>query len=211
MSLVPEMISLAWRLYCAKVANKLLVPENEKMMQLQLAQIFQTLTPLFECSATESYKVLLEVPVKVKGKTKIIDIVLDHMVGNSVTKTAIELKCFRLFSRTGDGKRGAQNIGMYDYWEDIENIEAYSSLSEFEGAYQFTLTDDDYYVEKPHAGPQVATFSTYKNRQKVTGTLAHKIANRKGEIFLYGSYLMDGWKKDGDFYFIRQQVNRRVF
>jgi hypothetical protein len=209
MSHVPEMISLAWRLYSAKVANTLLVPDNEKMMQLQLAQIFQTLTPLFECSATESYKVLLEVPVKVKGNTKIVDIVLDHIVENKVTKTAIELKCFRLLSRSGGGKRGAQNIGMYDYWEDIENIEAYSSLPEFEGAYQLTLTDDSYYVEKPHVGSQVATFSTYKNRPKVTGTLVHKIANKKGEISLYGNYLMEGWKKDGDFYFISQQANCR--
>src|SRR5262249_13121596 len=45
---VEELITLGWTLYTGKVAGKLLSPENEKMMQLHLAQIFQTLAPLFE-------------------------------------------------------------------------------------------------------------------------------------------------------------------
>ena len=45
--------ALGWRLYSAKVANGLLLPDNEKMMQLQLAQIFQTLAPLYEASTDE--------------------------------------------------------------------------------------------------------------------------------------------------------------
>jgi hypothetical protein len=210
MSQVIEMVALGWRLYSAKIASGLLLPDNEKMMQLQLAQIFQTLAPLYESSADESYKVLLEVPVQTAANKRIIDLVLEHRIGGAVTRTAVELKCFRLYAREGGGKRGAQNLGMYDYWEDIENIESYCVLPEYEQAYQLTLTDDPYYVEKQHAGPQVAVYSTCQTRSKVTGTLIHAVANRKGSIALHGIYSMDGWRKDGTFYFISQQAVKRL-
>lgn len=201
------MVALGWRLYSAKVASGLLLPDNEKMMQLQLAQIFQTLTPLFEGSTDESYKVLLEVPVQTTARRRIIDLVLEHRVGSAVTRTAIELKCFRLYVRGGGGKRGAQNLGMYDYWEDIANIESYCALPMYECAYQLTLTDDPYYVDKEHSGSQVATYSTCQSRSGVTGVLAHAVANREGSIALHGVYSMAGWRKSGSFYFISQQVS----
>lgn len=90
------MITLGWRLYTGKVAGRLLMPENEKMMQLHLAQIFQTLAPLFEREPAESVKVLLEVPATIRGTTRrIIDIVVEHRLAESVERVAIELKCFR--------------------------------------------------------------------------------------------------------------------
>ncbi|MES2355948.1 MAG: hypothetical protein V4568_16415, partial [Pseudomonadota bacterium] len=201
-----EMTALAWRLYTAKVASGLLHPENEKMMQLQLAQVLQTLAPLFESKSAESYKVLLEVPVSVNDRLKIIDLVIEHRIGEETQSTAIELKCFRLYGRAGNGKRGAQNLGMYDYWADIENIENYILMFGFVGAYQLTLTDDPYYVLTQHAGPQVAAFSTAKTRSNVTGVLSHPIANRKGTIYLRGVYDMSLWQSNGSFHFISQRV-----
>jgi hypothetical protein len=206
MSHVPELVSLGWRLYAAKVANGLLRPDNEKMMQLHIAQIFQTLAPLYEFSSTESYKVLLEVPVLLGERTKIIDVVLEHSSNGKITKTAIELKCFRLLGRSGNGRRGAQNLGMYDYWEDIASLEGCRALSDYNDAYQLTLTDDSYYVETKHCGSQVATYSTCRSRADVTGQLVHSVANRAGVIALAGTYEMSGWQKDGSFYFINQKV-----
>jgi hypothetical protein len=204
---VEEMITLGWRLYTGKVAGKLLSPENEKMMQLHLAQIFQTLAPLFERQPAESIKVLLEVPATIRGSTRrSIDIVVEHRLAESVERVAIELKCFRYLVRDGGGKRGAQNLGMYDYWEDIENIEGYRALPSYTAAYQFTLTDDPYYPEAAHSGSQVAVYSTARRRVGVTGTLKHEIANRRGEITLRGSYDMSGWSKEGDFFFIAQRA-----
>ena len=76
------MIDLGWQLYTEKVANGLLEPENEKMMHLQLALIYQTLSSLFESQRAESFKVLLEVPVTIRESTKrIIDIVVVHTLG----------------------------------------------------------------------------------------------------------------------------------
>lgn len=95
---------------------------------------------------------------------------------------------------------------MYDYWEDIENIEGYRALPFYTAAYQFTLTDDPYYPESPHSGSQVAVYSTAKRRVGVTGTLKHEIANRRGEITLRGSYDMSGWRKECDFFFIAQRA-----
>jgi hypothetical protein len=205
--MVEEMITLGWRLYTGKVAGKLLAPENEKMMQLHLAQIFQTLAPLFERELSESIKVLLEVPVTIRGDTRrIIDIVIEHRLPETVERVAIELKCFRYLVRDGKGKRGAQNLGMFDYWQDIENIEGYCALASYTAGYQFTLTDDPYYPEALHSGPQVAVYSTSKRRAGVTGTLRHEIANRSGEITLRGSYDMSGWRKEGTFFFIAQRA-----
>jgi hypothetical protein len=203
----PAMILQGWESYKNKVANGLLSPENEKMMQLQLAQIYQTLAPVHEYETSESIKVLLEVPVIIRGAVRrIIDVVIAHTLNNNMSHYPIELKCFRLLTRAGSGKRGAQNLGMYDYWEDIENIEGYAGLPRHPKAFQFTLTDDTYYVTATHSGPQVAVYSTNCARAGVTGHLTHTIANRAGSIRLTGTYSMTGWQKLGNFYFIAQQA-----
>ncbi len=204
---IDQLINQGWDCYTNKVASGLLSPENEKMMQLQLSQIFQTLSPIFEYRKTESIKILLEVPVTIKTNVnRVIDIVIAHEESGTTTYFPIELKCFRLHSRSGSGKRGAQNLGMYDYWEDIENIENYIHLSDYQQGYQLTLTDDPYYVETQHKGSQVAMYSTNRNRVKVTGNLEHPIANRAGLIELRGMYSMDKWVSIGDFYFVYQQT-----
>lgn len=207
MSQSEEIISLAWRLYSEKVASTMLSPNNEKMMQLQLAQILQLLAPLYEASSNESYKVLLEHPVRISESTAIIDIVLEHRIGNQPELTAIELKCYRLYSNNSNTKkRGAQNLGMYDYWADIENCEKYCSLLGFKSAYQLTVTDDPYYVNTVHAGEQVGTYSTNKHRKNVTGVYQCPVANRNGYIRLQGVYELP-WVSKGNFYFIAQAIN----
>jgi hypothetical protein len=204
---VNKIILEGWESYKNKVANSLLTPENEKMMQLQLAQIYQALGPVYEYEASESIKVLLEVPVTIRGNIfRSIDIVIAHTRGNDISHYPIELKCFRLLTRSGDGRRGAQNLGMYDYWEDFENIENYSKLPGYAQAFQFTLTDDPYYVNTEHKGAQVAVYSTCIKRIGITGKLHQPIANRKGEIDLVGTYSMAGWQKKETFYFIAQQT-----
>lgn len=207
MQQIEEIISLAWRLYSNKVSSELLNPRNEKMMQLQLAQIFQLLLPLYEAHSEESYKVILEHPVRLGAGMAIIDIVIEHTFKNQTTKTAIELKCFRLYSNNSDTKkRGAQNLGMYDYWSDIENIEKYCLHAEFQTAYQLTLTDDAYYVDTQHTGAQVSVYSTYRNRKNVSGKYEQAVANRNGKIFLQGSYDLP-WNTNGKFHFILQKAN----
>lgn len=204
---INDLIKQGWDCYTNKVANGLLNPENEKMMQLQLAQIFQTLSPIYEYQKSESIKVLLEVPVTLRnGVNRIIDIVIAHNETERTVFFPIELKCFRLYSRNSRKKRGAQNLGMYDYWEDIQNIEGYFDLDNYMQGYQLTLTDDPYYVESQHNGPQVAIYSTNRNRLNVVGELIQPIANRRGLIALRGTYSMAKWVKMNNFYFIAQQT-----
>jgi hypothetical protein len=102
-----DLINVGWNLYSQKVSGLLLDPENEKMMQLQLASVFQTLAVLYESRATESIKVLLEVPVAVREhKKNIIDIVIQHIIGTVNHYYPIELKCFRKMTRDGKAPRG---------------------------------------------------------------------------------------------------------
>ena len=202
---IEALIDQGWKSYLNKVSSNLLYPENEKMMQLQLAQIFQTLAPIYEYERSESIKVLLEVPATINNSVnRIIDIVISHEIDSEIHQYPIELKCFRLFSRNSTKKRGAQNLGMYDYWEDIENIEGYSELTNFRKGFQLTLTDDPYYVTTEHKGAQVKVYSTSESRNDVTGVLEEPIKNRQGRIELKGTYSMSGWKNIGDFYFISQ-------
>lgn len=203
---IENIIDMGWTSYQRKVASKLLVPENEKMMQLQLAQIFQTLAPIYEYHKNESIKVLLEVPVLIKQDVyRSIDIVIAHtMTCGDTLYYPIELKCFRLYTRIGSGKRGAQIIGMYDYWQDIENIENYILLPSYQTGFQLTLTDDMYYVNTKHQGDQVKIFSTSKYRTNITGVLTANIASRPDSVTLKGSYNMDKWQQYGDFYFCHQ-------
>jgi hypothetical protein len=208
MDKLDRIILLGWECYQEKVANHLLEPDSEKMMQMQLSHIYSSLSPLFEFGGNEDIKVLLEVPFQAKPDQNLnIDIVLTQRLADTARSYAIELKCFRLNTRSGTDRRGAQNLGMFDYWKDIERIEAFTANKDYFGAYQFTITDDPYYVEVDHAGPQVKTYSTYKGRTNVCGSLEHDIAHRGGKITLRQIYGMDRWKKNGEFYSIHQAVH----
>jgi hypothetical protein len=179
------------------------------MMQLQFAQVLQTLSSIFEYSPNETIKVLLEIPVLIPREPakRVIDIALLHTVEGTKTYYPIELKCFRLYTRDGSrNKRGAQNIGMYDYWADIENVEQYALMPGYAFGTQLTLTDDPYYVSGRHTGEQVSVYGTSRARHAVTGVLNHPIPNRKGLITLLGTYTMQHWYTIAGFHFIKQQT-----
>ncbi len=190
-----------------KVASGLFNPENEKMMQLQVAQTLLTLTSIYEYRQHESIKILLEVPVSIarQPSRRIIDIVIQHSENGNIKYFPIELKCFRRLTRDGQGNRGAQNLGMYDYWMDIENIEQYGILPSYSFGTQLTLTDDTYYVTGRHRGQQTAVYSTNNIRQVVAGRLQQPISNRLGRIELTGTYSMTCWEQIGNFSFVRQE------
>jgi hypothetical protein len=203
-----ELIELGWRLYVEKVSGGLLQPENEKMLQLQLALVFQTLATLYVNSHSEAINILIEVPVKVReNKKNIIDLVVEHSIGGRQYYYPIELKCFRKKSRGKTTNRGAGNLSMYDFWEDIENIELYKNIENYQHGVQLTLTDDKYFVNSPHGGSQVKVYSTAQSRGAVSGSLIHNVANRAGHIELKGSYDLNNWVLNGSFYSIMQIAN----
>jgi hypothetical protein len=206
---IRQIVDVAWVSYKNKVASGLLSPENEKMMQLQFALTLQSLVPIFEYDKTETIKILLEVPVTIKRvpSKRIIDIVILHSQADKKIYYPVELKCFRLFTRDNlDKKRGGQNLGMYDYWADIENVEQYCLFDNYGFGTQLTLTDDPYYVVGKHLGPQVIIYSTNNSREGVAGKLQQDIPHRQGLIELVGKYDTTIWEKLGDFYFIRQEI-----
>ena len=205
---IRQVIDICWTSFKNKVASGLLSPENEKMMQLQFAQTLLALTSIYEFRPTESIKILLEVPVDIGNQVRrIIDIVIQHSDNGNITNFPIELKCFRRLTRNGQGNRGAQNLGMYDYWVDIENIEQYSNLHTFSFGTHLMVTDDNYYVTGKHRGQQTAVYSTNNTRLNVSGILQREIANRPGRIEIRGTYSMASWEQLENFSFIRQENN----
>lgn len=203
-----DLIDLGWTLCVKKIAGGLMNPTKEKELQLQLAMIYQGLAYMHEETTQESIKILLEEPVKVrKKKTNLIDIVVRHTVGNQTINYPIELKCFRKKTQQSKNNRGGGNLSMFDYWEDIENIELYSDLAGYGLGTQFTVTDDPYFVETQHNGSQVRVYSTSRHRGIVSGPLTRKIANRSGHIPFRGKYNMARWQTEGNFYAIAQRAN----
>jgi hypothetical protein len=199
-----NLIETGWDLYTEKVSGLLLDPENEKMMQLQLASIFQSLAGLYESSISESIKILLEVPVQVRAdKKNIIDIVISHQ-HSELNYYPIELKCFREMTRDKKKNRGGGNLSMYDYWK---NIELYSGLENYMKGIHLALTDNRYFVDTEHTGDQVKVYSTFKKRGIVTGELKKEIQTRDGLVFLKGNYDMSNWECLGDFFKIMQTAN----
>jgi hypothetical protein len=110
-------------------------------------------------------------------------------------------------TRNGSAKRGGGNLMMYDYWEDIENIELYSSLEGYSNGIHLALTDDRYFVENEHSGAQVRIYSTSKARGVVSGVLDREIKNRPGLVSLKGTYDMGYWKSHGRFFAIMHKAN----
>ncbi len=205
---IKQILDICWNSFKNKVASGVFDPENEKMMQLQLALTMQSIAPVFEYFLDEKIKILLEVPVQIKhiNQRRVIDIVIRISNKETFMFFPIELKCYRKFTRDGSGKsRGAQNIGMYDYWADIENIEYYSTLEHYGFGTHLFITDDNYYAITEHFGNQVSVYSTSKSRQNVTGLLTHPIANRPGSIQLKGEYSMSHWETIQGYHFIRQE------
>lgn len=109
-----------------------------------------------------------------------------------------------------ENQRVAQELGMYDYWDDIEKVEQYLEFKDFAAGFQLTLTDDRYYVESERKGSQVSVFSTFKGRGIVSGVLEHHIANRPGRITLKNVYDSSKWERLNGFYFIKQDVFKRA-
>ena len=204
---IRQLIDIGWTSYKNKVSSGLFHPENEKMMQLQFAQTLQTLISIFEYRPEETIKILLEVPVNIRNRTikRIIDIVILHTENNQRLYYPIELKCFRLYTREGkeekDKKRGAEPLGMVNYWTDIENIEQYTFLPNYSFGTQLTLTDHSYFAIGKHEGQIVSIYSTKNTRENITGILTSKY----GRIVLNGTYQMTAWEPIGKFYFVRQE------
>ena len=96
MDRILDLVELTWKAYKNKVANGLLSPENEKMMQLQLAFILQTLAPLYEYTNQESIKVKLESPLRIQKGVKSIDLQIHHENQKGTLLYPVELTCFRV-------------------------------------------------------------------------------------------------------------------
>jgi hypothetical protein len=96
---------------------------------------------------------------------------------------------------------------MYDYWEDIENIELYSELPEYKNGVHLAITDHSYFVDTKHEGEQVKVYSTSRSKGVVSGVLEKSIKGRDGKIILRGSYDMSKWDSLGDFFTLIQVAN----
>ena len=120
-------ISVAWNIFMNKVAHDSLQINKEASMQLHYANILHQILPLISYSQNENSWIELESSIQdIKGRTREIDLLLCYTsnVDDKINKIAIEMKCYRQKSSSGNN-RGATDIFMKDAYEDLNLLEQY--------------------------------------------------------------------------------------
>ena len=149
-------------------------------------------------------EVRLELPVLVPNQIMHIDLMLRHAdecvafelkYKTRATETEIEIKdeTFVL------ADHGAQPPSRYDFWKDVERLEALHRYTKVNTGFAVLLTNDSAYWKSPRAlSDTSAAFSLYDGRMVkeenlvwAQGTGAGTIGKRENPIRIRGAYCLE--------------------
>lgn len=136
------LIKMAWEILQRRIEQKFVIINKEASLQLQYANILQSLIDVCQFSDGEIIKVVLEKTVFIQNqKPQEVDIIVETFINNDPYKIAIEMKCYR--TKTSSGRaRGAQDIFLKDVYEDIEVLENYRRTNtDIKKTYFLLMTD----------------------------------------------------------------------
>ena len=156
-----QIIDLAWNLFIEYVYSEKVKINKEASFQLHFSSIIHKVGDIFCFKPTDRFSIELE--AHQNGKN------IDIVCRLNAVKCAIELKCFKRRSATG-GKRGAQDINMYDLFKDIERLYSYDS---FDASLFFCYTDDLYYVN----GGDIKGYAQIYNTRQGSSYTKGKVLN----------------------------------
>ncbi|MDR4651614.1 MAG: hypothetical protein MRJ52_04355 [Nitrosomonas sp.] len=98
-------ISESWLIFSHKVGGRLIPINKEASMQLQFAYILQQFSPLITFHENEALQVELETGVNVDGSGREIDHMFTGLWSGGEHKIAIEMKCYRTLTASGEMRR----------------------------------------------------------------------------------------------------------
>lgn len=141
------LIKISWELLQKKLQYGFIEINKEASLQLQYANILQSLITTSKYSDNEIIKVILEKTVYIQNnKPQEVDIIIETVDNNQPYVIAIEMKCYRTKTSSG-GNRGAMDIFVKDVYEDIEVLENYkSSNRNIKKTYFLAMTDYQNFV-----------------------------------------------------------------
>ena len=141
------LIKLAWELLQKKIQYGFIEINKEASLQLQYANILQSLITTSQYSDEEIVKILLEETIYIqKNKSQEVDIIVETKTNSQSYKIAIEMKCYRTKTSSG-GNRGAMDIFVKDVYEDIEVLENYKKTNnDIKKTYFLAMTDYENFV-----------------------------------------------------------------
>lgn len=157
-----EIINLSWNILIEYVDNGKVKINKESSLQLHYAAILKQIGETFCIKPEEIFTVELE--THYKGKN------IDIFCSLGQAKAALEIKCFKEFSSTG-GKSAAQDIKMYDVFEDICRLSGYVDEKFVDFGIFLCYTDHKYFVEGAEMKGYTKVFSTRNGSQYPKGVI----------------------------------------
>ena len=199
---IRTIINICWESFSAKVGGGLISVNKEASMQLQFAYLLKNTIDLALHHADEQVLIELETGIRVNGRMRECDIVVEITKGESTCYLPIELKCYKYLAASR-GKRGAVDIFFKDVYADIELLEAYALNPNYIEGVQLTMTD---YRNLPFPPPKEAKYKIYDISEGAridNGIhLTTPIGGKEVDITIRGSYNFN-WEQVGQYFFLK--------
>ena len=193
-------ISFAWQVFGEKTGANLLPINKEASMQLHYSYILQQVIPLICFHENESVKIELETGVKVNGRSREIDLVLEGVDSHGRHKIAVEMKCYRKVASSG-GQRGATDIFMKDVYGDLQLLEEYCTHSEFDRGVSLVMNDLEMFVYPKKKTAKCWDYDISHGTEVGDKHLTTPIGGKEIDIRLKKSYEFN-WVRNGQFWFM---------
>lgn len=200
-------ISLSWVMFSRKVGNGLIPINKEASMQLQYAYVLQQLLPLITFHDDEKFDIELETGVRIKGRSREIDLLFTGELGKQKHVIAIEMKCYRTLAASG-GKRGATDIFMKDVYEDLHLLEQYVSGGIAQEGVALVMNDMKRLIKPSRKEAKCWDYDISHGTSFGPIQLTTPIGGKEININLAKSYSLD-WINYGKFWFMEAEgVNK---
>lgn len=193
-------ISFAWQVFMEKTGAKLLPINKEASMQLHYTYILQQVIPLICFHEDENVKFELETGVKVNGRNREIDLVLEGVDSHGCHKIAVEMKCYRQITSSG-GQREASDIFMKDVYGDLHLLEEYCNYGEFDRGVSLVMNDLKRHVHPKQKSGKYWDYDISNGTRVEDVHLTTPIGGKEVDIRLEKSYEFN-WVQKGQFWFL---------
>ncbi|TDR31073.1 hypothetical protein [Hydromonas duriensis] len=212
-------VSFAWQTLSKKIGHEFVKINKEASLQLQYAVLLNQLIPLIQFSNQESYEVELEHSVQLLDTHREIDVLFVGKKCNcsvqrnnavqckcDVFKIAIEMKCYREFTTSGN-RRGASDIFMKDVYFDWHLLESYIEQGKVNQGVALVMNELENFVNPSNKDAKCWDYDISNDSKITPKKLTTPIGGKEIQFELKKQYSID-WKQVKKFWFL--EVEGRI-
>jgi hypothetical protein len=203
-SRVQDVINNCWESFSAKVGGGLIEVNKEASMQLHFAYLLKNTIDLAKHHEDENIKIELETGIRVNGRLREADLVIEVTKGSIKQHIPIEMKCYKT-KTASDGLRGAHDLFRYGIYEDLQLLELYTQNPNYLQGIQLTMTNSKIF------GFPNSTKGKSWDYNTASGTIINNginintpIGGKEVSITLAKNYIFN-WTEINGFYFLMLQ------